>query len=274
MAEIYRGVWVIAYREILRFVQERSRLFSSLGMPVLFLVIFGAGFNQTIGALTPGVDFIKFMYPGLLAMTVVMSSLFSGLSIVWDREFGFLREVLVAPLSRSGVVLGKAVGGAFVAVVQAIIMLILAPFLGVALTPAIVLGLVPLILLISLSLSGLGMLIASRMRSQAGFQITMQVLIFPLIFVSGVFFPVNNVPVWLEIIAKINPLTYGVDAVRQLFLGGPLLAPGSLLPSGQGVSLGVSVFGHPMSIVEDALVVGALGAVLMAAAIWAFNRQE
>src|SRR3970040_1499361 len=100
MEEVYRGTWVIAYRELLRFVQERTRMLSSLAMPLLFLVIFGSGFNQIIGPLTPGVDFIKFMYPGIIAMTVLMNSLFSGLSVVWDREFGFLREVLVATTLR------------------------------------------------------------------------------------------------------------------------------------------------------------------------------
>ena len=106
MEEVFRGTWIIAYRELLRFLQERSRMLSSFGMPLLFLIIFGAGFNRVIGALTPDVDFIKFIYPGIIAMTVLMTSVFSGLSVVWDREFGFLKEVLVAPLSRGGIVLG------------------------------------------------------------------------------------------------------------------------------------------------------------------------
>ncbi len=98
MSDIFLGMWVVAYRELLRFVQERSRMFSSFAMPLLFLVIFGAGFNRIIGAMTPGVDFIQFMYPGIIAMTVLMNSVMSGLSVVWDREFGFLKEILVAPL--------------------------------------------------------------------------------------------------------------------------------------------------------------------------------
>src|SRR3990172_2392652 len=177
MADIFRATWVVSYRELLRFMQERTRLFSSFAMPLLFLVIFGAGFNRIIGALTPGVNFIQFMYPGIIAMTVLTNSLMSGLSIVWDREFGFLKEILVAPLARSGIVLGKAVGAATVAVGQGIVMLVLAPFLGVALTPLLVLELIPMLIIISVSLSGLGVLIASRMRSQQGFQIVMQVII-------------------------------------------------------------------------------------------------
>ncbi|HLA92797.1 MAG TPA: ABC transporter permease, partial [Actinomycetota bacterium] len=219
MAEIWRGTWVVAYRELLRFVSERSRILSSFAMPLLFLVIFGAGFTNVIGTLAPGVNFIQFMYPGIIAMTVLTSSLFAGISVVWDREFGFLKEILVAPIGRTGIVLGKAIGATFVALLQALIMLALAPILGVSLSPGLVAGLIPLVVVISLGLSGLGILIASFMTSQQGFQVLIQILIFPLIFLAGVFFPVNAVPLWMEVISKINPLTYGVDAIRQLFLG-------------------------------------------------------
>src|SRR5450759_5623210 len=133
MTEVWRGTWVVAYREILRFVGDRSRLLSSFAMPILFLVVFGAGFTKSMGALAPGVNFIQFMYPGIIAMTVLTSSLFAGISVVWDREFGFLKEILVAPIGRTGIVLGKAAGGTMVALVQALAMLVLAPFLGVTL---------------------------------------------------------------------------------------------------------------------------------------------
>ena len=261
MAEIWRGTWVVAYRELLRFVSERSRILSSFAMPLLFLVIFGAGFTNVIGTLAPGVNFIQFMYPGIIAMTVLTSSLFAGISVVWDREFGFLKEILVAPIGRTGIVLGKAIGATFVALLQALIMLALAPILGVSLSPGLVAGLIPLVVVISLGLSGLGILIASFMTSQQGFQVLIQILIFPLIFLAGVFFPVNAVPLWMEVISKINPLTYGVDAIRQLFLG-------------SNVGLGVAVFGHTMTIVEEVIVVGGLSAILLGGAIVAFNRQE
>ena len=271
MEEVYRATWVVAYRELLRFIQERSRLFSSFAMPLLFLVIFGAGFNRIIGTMTPGVDFIQFMYPGIIAMTVLMNSVMSGLSVVWDREFGFLKEILVAPLGRSGIVLGKAVGSATVAVMQGIVMLVLAPILGVTLTPMLVVKLVPLLIVLSVSLSGLGILVASRMRSQQGFQIIVQIIIFPLIFLSGVFFPVNNVPTWLEAISKINPLTYGVDAIRQLFLGGEIAATGG----GNGsYVIGVTVLGHTMTIFEDVLIVSIFGIMMLLIAAWSFRKQE
>ncbi len=269
MADVFLGMWVVAYRELLRFVQERTRLFSSFVMPLLFLIIFGAGFNRVIGVLTPGVDFIQFMYPCIIAMTVLMNSVMSGLSVVWDREFGFLKEILVAPLGRSGVVLGKVAGAATVAVMQGIIMLVLAPILGVSLSPMLVIELIPILIVISVSLSGLGILVASRMRSQQGFQIIVQIIIMPLIFLSGVFFPVNDVPVWLEVISKINPLTYGVDAIRQLFLNGKTATMGQ-----GGYTIGVTVLGHTMTILEDVLLVATIGTVLIVIAAWAFSRQE
>jgi len=261
MAEIWRGTWVVAYRELLRYVNERSRIISSLAFPLLFLVIFGAGFANVIGTVAPGVNFIQFMYPGIVAMTVLTSSLFAGVSVVWDREYGFLREILVAPIGRTGIVIGKALGATVTGLLQVVIMLVLAPFLGVELTPAILLGLIPIVAILSLGLSGLGILIATFMTSQQGFQLLIQLLIFPLIFLAGVFFPVNDVPDWLAVVSKVNPLTYGVDAIRQIFLG-------------TDTGLGVTVLGHTMTIYEEIAVVGGLGAILLAAAVIAFNRQE
>jgi len=260
MAIVFRTIWVIAYRELVRFVADRPRMFSSFSMPLIFLLIFGAGFGRLIGQMMPGVDYIQFMYPGILAMTVLMTSIMSGISIVWDREFGFLKEVLVSPLSRSGVLAGKAIGAAIIAMAQGAIMLVLAPIVNVPITLGKVLALLPLLLILSLSLSGLGLLIGARMRSQQGFQIVMQLVIFPMMFLSGIFFPVSGVATWLEVLSKLNPVTYGIDAIRQVFLGTEVA--------------GVTVFGHTMGIVDSAIVVAMVGAVLLTAAIWVFNRQE
>jgi ABC-2 type transport system permease protein len=260
MAIVFRTIWVIAYRELVRFVADRPRMFSSFSMPLIFLLIFGAGFGRLIGQMMPGVDYIQFMYPGILAMTVLMTSVMSGISIVWDREFGFLKEVLVSPLSRSGVLAGKAVGAAIIAISQGAIMLVLAPIVNVPITLSKVLALLPLLLILSLSLSGLGLLIGARMRSQQGFQIVMQLVIFPMMFLSGIFFPVSGVATWLEVLSKLNPVTYGIDAIRQVFLGTEVA--------------GVTVFGHTMGIVDSAIVVAMVGVVLLITAIWVFNRQE
>jgi len=260
MAIVFRTIWVIAYRELLRFVQDKPRMVSSFSMPLIFLIIFGAGFGRLIGQMMPGVDYIQFMYPGILAMTVLMTSVMSGISIVWDREFGFLKEVLVSPLSRSGVLAGKAVGAATIAIIQGAIMLVLAPIVNVPINLGTVLALLPLLLILSLTLSGLGLLIGARMRSQQGFQIVMQLVIFPMMFLSGIFFPVSGVATWLEVLSKLNPVTYGIDAIRQVFLGTEVA--------------GVTVFGHTMGIVDSAIVVSMAGVVFLTTAIWAFNKQE
>jgi len=272
LTEVYRGTWVIAYRELLRLFRERSRWATSLGMPILFLIVFGAGFNRSIGTLMPGVDFVRFLYPGILAMTVIMTAIFSGLSVMWDREFGFLREVLVAPLSRTGVALGKVLGSALVALLQALVMLALTPLLGLRMGPLTVLQVLGLLALLSLFPAGLGILVASRLRSLQGFHLVMQMLLFPLIFLSGVFFPVNNVPAWLMALVKVNPLTYGVDAVRQAFLGQGAVALASPSESLSPV-VGVQVLGHTTTLAVDALVMGVGGGVMLALAVASFRRQ-
>jgi ABC-2 type transport system permease protein len=260
MVRFFHATQVIAYREFLRFIQDRARMISSFSMPILFLIIFGAGFGKLIGQMMPGVDYLQFMYPGILAMTVLMTSIMSGVSIVWDREFGFLKEVLVSPLNRSGILLGKATGAAGIAIIQGVIMLVIAPMVGVSLGWGIVLGLIPLLIILSLSMSALGLLIGARMRSQQGFQFTMQLVIFPMMFLSGIFFPLSGVAVWMEVLSKINPVTYAIDAIRQVFLGSEVA--------------GVTIFGHTMGIVESALLVLVVGAILLTGAIWSFNRQE
>ncbi len=263
MDSFIRGIWVVSYRELLRFIQERSRLFSSFAMPLVFLVVFGAGFSRMIGTLEPGIEYVQFIYPGIIAMTVLMNSLMSGLSIVWDREFGFLKEIMVSPLDRRGILLGKATGSAVVAILQGTIMLVLAPLIGVPVSLVTILALIPILFIVSISIASLGLLVASRMHSQQGFQVIIQLLIMPLIFLAGVFYPVDEVPRIMGIIAKVNPLTYGVDAIRQVFLG-----------FGDTSIIGVTVLGHTMRIIDNLLVVGAFGLLLMSLAVWSFNRSE
>jgi ABC-2 type transport system permease protein len=264
MSEVYRGTWVVAYREVLRFLSDRAWLFASLAFPLLFLIIFGAGFSNVVGAMADGVNLIAFMYPGIIGMAVLTSALSAGISVVSDREFGFLKEILVAPVSRSGIVLGKAAGTIGVALVHAFLLLAVAPLVGVRLDVSLVVELVPTVAILALGLSGLGILIASFIQSQRGFQLLLQLLVFPMVFLAGVFFPVNTVPLWMAVLSKVNPVTYGVDAIRQIFLGSG--------PARSG--LGVSVLGHTMTLAEDVAVVSVVGVILFAGAVWAFGRQE
>jgi ABC-2 type transport system permease protein len=264
VVDISRGAWVVAYREVLRFVRERSRIVASVTFSLLFLAIFGAGFNNVIGQMAPGVNLIRFMYPGIIAMAVLTSALAAGLSVVSDREVGFLREILVAPISRTGIVLGKAIGAAVVGLLQALLLLAIAPLVGVDLNVGIVLRLVPIVMVLSLAVAGLGIVIGSFMRSQEGYQLVLQILVFPMVFLAGVFYPVDTLPVWMEVLSKSNPVTYGVDAIRQIFLGSDPAAAG----------LGVTVFGRTMGLGAEMAMVSALGLILIVSAVLAFSRQE
>ncbi|MPZ54478.1 MAG: ABC transporter permease subunit [Acidimicrobiia bacterium] len=264
MIEFYRGVWVVAYRDLLRFLRDRSRIAASVIFPLLFLAIFGAGFTNVVGTMTGGVDLIQFMYPGLIAMAIVTGALSAGISVVTDREEGFLREILVAPLSRTGIVIGKAAGAAGVGVVQMAMLLIIAPLVGITLDGIALVRLVPIALVLSFGVSGLGILLSSFIRSQQGVQMLIQLLVFPLVFLAGVFFPVDSVPMWMEVLSKTNPVTYGVDAIRQVLLGSETTAAG----------LGVTVFGHTMTVGQEVMIVGGLGVLLLSAAVWRFVRSE
>lgn len=259
MAEL-KGIYILWYREMLRLRRDRPRLIASLGAPLLYLIVFGFGLSRLMGPLAPGLNFTQFLFPGLLGMTVLMTALMSGMSVVWEREMGFLKEVLVAPLSRRAMVLGKALGGATLAMVQGLILLVLAPLLEINLSLVSLLYLLPFLLLAAFALSSLGVLIASRTYTMEGFLVVVNLALMPLIFLSGIFFPLTGLPGWLNIIVKINPITYGVDAIRYLILG-------PVVPS-------VVWFGRPVTIIEDTLVIGTLAVIATGLAIWSFSRQE
>ena len=261
-------------REILRSLADPTRMISSFIWPLMFLVVFGAGFSRIVGGLSGDVNFVQFMYPGIIAMTVVMSSLFAGTSVVADREYGFLKELLVAPLSRSGIIFGKALGGSLTAIGQGTIMLVIAPLLGLSITPFLVIKLLPTLLIMSLSLSGLGILMGTRIRSQQAFQFLWNLMVFPLISLSGVFFPIEGVPHWLQSIAKVSPLSYGVDAIRQIFLGKDIVNPAAELSGTEFVSTAITIFNHRMGILEDIALLGVIAFLLLAAGIWSFSRTE
>ncbi|MQY81770.1 MAG: ABC transporter permease subunit, partial [Dehalococcoidia bacterium] len=196
-------------------------------------------------------------------LTVLMTSFTAGVSVVWDREFGFLREVLVAPISRVAVATGKTLGGATIALIQGIVVLLFAPVFGVSIAPLVVLKLLPVMFLVACALSAMGILLASRIKSMEAHQVVMQFLMFPMIFLSGVFFPVNNLPGWMSVLVKINPVTYAVDPFRQLVLG-----------EQASELFRLTVLGHTMSIADDLLVVAAFGVVMTVLAMWSFNVQE
>jgi len=258
-----RGIYTIWYRDILRFWHDRLRLIGSVTFPLLFLFVFGSGLGARMGALGSGIDFTQFIFPGIIGMTVLMSSFMAGVSVVWDREFGFLKEVLVAPISRASVAMGKTLGAATIALLQGIIILLFAPLIGVSLSIWTVLALLPLMFLLAVSLGSLGILLATRIRSMEAFQAVMQMLMFPMVFLSGAFFPLQGLPTWMNILVKINPATYGIAPIRQVMLGTASLPASS-----------ISLFGHTLSMWNDITILAVFGAAMILLAMWSFGNQE
>jgi len=256
------GIYIMWYRDVLRFWRDRARMLTTLAMPVLYLVIFGTGIASIFKQ--EGFDYIAFMYPGIIAMVVIFGSIMTGVTVVFDREFGFLKEVLVAPISRTSVAVGKALGGATIASVQGVLMLAFIPFAKVDISVSRGFMLVGLMLLLSLTLTSVGLLIASRIRSMEAFQAVMNLLMFPLVFISPIMFPVEQLPAWLGTIVKINPVSYGVDAIRQAVMGSAASAP----------SYGISLFGYRMSVILDVAVIATFGIIMLALAIRSFRMQE
>jgi daunorubicin resistance ABC transporter ATP-binding subunit/daunorubicin resistance ABC transporter membrane protein len=255
-----QAMTTIWQREITRYRRDRTRIVSTIVQPVMFLIVFGSGFRRTLAS-GLGIDFLVFMYPGTIAMTVMGVAFFSTVSTVWDREFGFLKEVLVAPIPRTAIALGKTTGAATIASVQALILLALAPVIGVELHPARIPLLILYMLMLSLAVSGLGLLVASLMKTTESFGIVIQILIFPMFFLSGAFFPLTEVPKWMEVLSNLNPLTYGVDAFRQV-----ILRPD--IPQ----EVAHKIFLYPLPI--NGLFLLGFSTVMVLAAVIAFNRRS
>jgi len=224
-------IYTIWLREVTTFIRERSRIVGMIGQPLLYLLIVGQGIasGMSLNRAPGGIDYLKFMYPGIIGMSVLFTSIFSAVSIIWDREFGFLKEVLVAPVPRWGIAVGKICGGATVAMSQSIILIALGPFVGVTLSAGIVLQLLVLCFLMSFAVTSLGVLIAARMHSMQGFQMLMNFLVMPLYFLSGAMFPVQSAPVWMRTLMTIDPLTFGVDALRNVVFSGTVTDSGRSL---------------------------------------------
>jgi ABC-2 type transport system permease protein len=215
------AVYVLWMREMKRFWRAKSRVVGALAMPLFFLAFLGLGFRRmSIPGLAGGVDYIRFLVPGIVGMSILFSSTFGGLSVLWDREFGFLKEIMVAPVSRVSIVLGRIAGGATTALIQAVLILGISHVMGFKIinVSSIFLAIVFMIL-IAITFLGLGLIFASKMRDMQGFSIVMNFVIFPLFFLSGALYPLENFPVWLRYISKLDPLTYGVDGLRAALIG-------------------------------------------------------
>jgi ABC-2 type transport system permease protein len=266
-----RAVSIVWRRELIRFRSDRLRAVTSLVQPVLFLFVLGTGLSRLAShGLPAGVDFRTFIYPGVLAMSVLFTSIFSAASIVWDREFGFLREMLVAPVRRWTIVLGKCLGGATVATFQGVIFLALAGVAHVSYNPLLLLTLIGELLLLSFTLTAFGVMMAARIKQIQAFMALTQMFIMPLFFLSGALYPLSGLPAWLTVLTRIDPLTYIVSPMRHAVFSHLTIsqfALRDLSPSitwdGWGVPIGLSL-----------AIVAAMGATMLAIAIAEFRKTE
>ena len=266
-----RAVSIVWRRELLRFQADRLRIISSLIQPVLFLLVLGTGLSRLAGrGLPPGLSFNTFIYPGVLCMSVLFTSLFSAGSIVWDREFGFLREMLVAPVSRSALVIGKCLGGATVATVQGLVILALAGLVNVPYNPLLFLTVIGELLLLSFTLTAFGVALAARISQMQAFMALNQMLVMPLFFLSGALYPLGGLPRWLAIVTRFDPLSYIVDPMRHAVFSHLSLPPGASASIAQGISWDGWVVPDGLSLG----IVAVIGIAMLFLAIAQFRKTE
>ena len=266
-----RAVSIVWRRELIRFRTDRLRAITSLVQPVLFLFVLGTGLSGLAShGLPSGVDFKTFIYPGVLAMSVLFTSIFSAASIVWDREFGFLREMLVAPVRRWAIVVGKCLGGATVATFQGLIFLALAGVAHVPYDPLLLLTLVGELLLLSFTLTAFGVMMAARIKQIQAFMALTQLIVLPLFFLSGALYPLNGLPAWLTVLTRLDPLTYIVDPMRSAVFAHLSVSPLAV----HALSPGITWFGWVVPLGLSLAMVAFMGAAMLAIAIAEFRKTE
>jgi len=219
---------------------------------------------------THGVDLKTFIYPGILCITVLFTAMFSAASIVWDREFGFLREMMVAPVRRSSIIIGKCLGGASVAGIQGVIVICLAGIVHVPYDPVMILAVFVLQLLLAFTITAFGVMIAVRIKQMQSCMGVMQMVVTPMFFISGARFPVSGLPGWLTVLNRLDPLTYAVDPMRRIVFSHLSISPAAR----RALDPGITWWGwHVPALVEAAMIV-ALGLVMLGVAIWEFSSTE
>jgi ABC-2 type transport system permease protein len=255
MTEI-RGIYTLWLREVKRYVRDRARIVSSFVQPLLWLVIFGSALSALVRISIPGLTYQQYIFPGIIGQTLLFTSMFIGISVIWDREFGFLKEIMVAPISRFSVFTGKLLGASTDAMIQGIFVFVLGALLGITSNPLILGEALPVMILITFGLVSIGLTVASFMQSLESFGLIVNFINMPMFFLSGAIFLIRGpgVPSWLQIVASCNPFTYAVDALRTVILGG----------SWQPL--------YPLYV--DLLVVACFDLAMIAIGTWAFGRRK
>jgi ABC-2 type transport system permease protein len=265
-----RAIKVVWRRELIRFSRDRLRILTSLIQPFLFLFVLGTGISSLASAGTHGVNFKTFIYPGVLSMAVMFTAMFSAASIVWDREFGFLREMMVAPVRRSSIVLGKVLGGATVAGFQGLIVIAISPLVNVPYQLGLILELFALTLLLAFAITAFGVMFAARINQMQSFMALMQMVIMPMFFISGALFSVASLPPWLGVLNRLDPLTYAVEPMRRAIFAHMNISAAAR----RALDPGVTWWGWRVPTLLEAAVIAALGLGMLLIAIWEFSRAE
>jgi ABC-2 type transport system permease protein len=257
MANTVDTIYTMWLREITRFLRSKSRILGTGGQPLIWLAIVGVGFGSAIGALAGGVSYITFMAPGIIGMTILFSSIFAGINVIFDKQFGFMKEILVAPVSRVGIVLGKIAGSATVSLIAAGTVLVVVVIFGIIpFSSLTVLGILQSIVFMVLTAAifvSVGLVIASSINNMEGFQVIINFFILPLFFLSGALFPLTNAPLWMKVVSNVDPLRYGVDGMR-------------------GALIGAQAASYPIAL--DFVVILGIAIALVAVADFAFRRMQ
>ncbi|MGP4039811.1 ABC transporter permease [Gracilibacillus sp. D59] len=272
------GIIAIWQRDLTKFFRDRARLFGSFTMPILFLLIFGGGLSGTMetmmsggfGDEASGFNYVEFVFPGIVAMTLLMTAIFSAMSVIEDKNYGYMKEILVSPISRVSIAVGKMLGAATVSTIQGMILFLLIPFLGLSYSIISLIQVIPFMFLLGAALSGVGLLFASMIKSTQGFQLIVQIIVMPMIFLSGALFPINNMPSWLDVIVKFNPVTYGVDVMKKIMID----VDGLSQAVRETMGLNLTVFGRSVTVFEEILFIFAFAVVFVAIATISFKRAH
>lgn len=266
-----RAVGVVWRRELIRFFRNRTRLLTSFAQPILFLFVLGTGLSRVLPASAgANLDFRTFIFPGVLGLSVLFTSIYSAVSIVWDREFGFLREMLIAPVGRGALIFGKCLGGTTVATIQGTIMLILAGLVHVPYSPVLMLTLILEMALAAFVITATGIMLASRMGQVETFQPVMQFFVMPMFFLSGALFPLTGIPTWLLVLTKLDPLTYAVDPMRRAIFAHVRTTPALMKLLGSGMTWD----GWRLPISLELGLIAALGLFFLGIAVLRFRQQD
>jgi ABC-2 type transport system permease protein len=250
MKHFFLAAGTLWQRELVRFFRQRSRVVGALGPPVLFWFLIGSGLGGSFQF--SSVNYMQYFFPGTVTLIVLFTAIFSTISIIEDRHEGFLQSVLVAPISRSAVVLGKIAGGTTLAFIQGFVFLCFAPLVGITIHPLSFFYLLTMLLLISFGLTGLGFVIAWQLDSTQGFHAIMNLVLIPMWLLSGALFPISGAPFWLRVVMRVNPLSYGVAALSESFLiHGQPLQMGMASPAlCLGVTVGFGLLMYLLSVVS------------------------